>query len=26
MPVEFDRSQPAILGMLLTGGESIAWK
>ena len=24
--VEFDRSQPAILGMLLTGGESVAWK
>ncbi len=26
VPVEFDRSRPAILGMILTGGESIAWK
>jgi hypothetical protein len=26
VPVEFDRSRPAVLGMMLTGGESIAWK
>ena len=26
LPVEFDRSQHTILGMILTGGESIAWK
>ena len=25
-PVEFDRSEHAILGMMLTGGETIAWK
>jgi hypothetical protein len=26
VPVEFDRSRPTILSMILTGGESIAWK
>jgi len=26
VPVEFDRSDPAILGMILTDGESIGWK
>lgn len=26
IPVAFDRSQPAILGVILTGGESITWK